>query len=223
MTNRWLTLVLSIGLAGCGSVVVQGTPDDSGVEADAPPTDRPGLDVTDDRPASSNDVGRACTTPADCAGDQACVGAEGCGTPWTCQSVEGRVCNGDWSPMCGCDGQTFYGTWSCPDRPFARRGLCTMPPAPVDAGRPAPVDAGSPEPVDAGVAIDTGSTAPDAGEEPPVKDDAGLVGDEVAEEPTGSLEGGCSAAPARSSSGVPGGLGLAALALVVGVRRRRRE
>jgi MYXO-CTERM domain-containing protein len=101
------------------------------------------------------------------------------------------------------------------------------PPAPVDAGSPpAPVDGGSPEPIDAGTVpapVDGGSPVePDAGDEPPPSADAGPAGDEGAEALTEALEGGCSTAPARGRSGVPGSLGLAALALVVGVRRRRR-
>jgi uncharacterized protein (TIGR03382 family) len=64
---------------------------------------------------------------------------------------------------------------------------------------------------------------PDAGDElPPTRADAGPSGDEGEEVLTEALEGGCSAAPSRGRSGLPGSLGLAALALVVGVRRRRR-
>nr|MBK7068139.1 N-acetylmuramoyl-L-alanine amidase [Deltaproteobacteria bacterium] len=106
------------------------------------------------------------------------------------------------------------------------------PPPVVDAGSPAPVDvppvmpadAGSPEPVDGGSPepIDAGSPEPiDAGGEPPTGDDAGVLGDELAEV-SGSLDGGCNAAPSSGGAGARGGLGLAALALVASVRRRRR-
>jgi len=100
-----------------------------------------------------------------------------------------------------------------------------VPPVmPADAGSPEPADAGSPEPIDAGstAALDAGSPEPiDAGTEPPTGDDAGVLGDELTEV-SGSLEGGCSTAPSSGGAGVRGGLGLAALALVASVRRRRR-
>ncbi len=76
---------------------------------------------------------------------------------------------------------------------------------------------------DAGEAVDTGTAVvePDAGDETPMKTDGGLVGDEVGET-TGALEGGCSAGPTSGSS-VPGGLCVAALAVVASARRRRRR
>ncbi|MBK6528959.1 MAG: N-acetylmuramoyl-L-alanine amidase [Deltaproteobacteria bacterium] len=89
-----------------------------------------------------------------------------------------------------------------------RRREPAMPGEPVDAGSPEPIDAGSPEPID-------------AGGEPPTGDDAGVLGDELAEV-SGSLDGGCSTAPSSGGAGVRGGLCLAALALVASARRRRR-
>jgi N-acetyl-anhydromuramyl-L-alanine amidase AmpD len=96
-------------------------------------------------------------------------------------------------------------------------------PAPADAGTPAPADAGTPAAADAGTVIDTGGADPDAGNEPPTKSDGGLAGDEEPGEPTGSLDGGCSAAPSGGHRGFGGGLGLAALAVAIGARRRRRR
>lgn len=104
-----------------------------------------------------------------------------------------------------------------------------VPPVmPADAGSPEPVDAGEPtdtgstEVSDAGESIDTGSADPDAGGEPPTKGDGGLIGDEVSET-TGALEGGCSTSPAGGRTDARGAMGLAALALVVGIHRRRRS
>ncbi len=98
---------------------------------------------------------------------------------------------------------------------------------PVDAG--APADAGSTTPDDAGEAtdasepVDAESKAPDAGSGDPSKSDGGLIGDESTDTPTGVLEGGCTTSPGGGRSGLPGGLGLAALALFASVRRRRRN
>ena len=135
MTSRttWLSAVLALGLAGCGSVVVQAGPDDGGAASDAPRVDGSTSDreVVDVLPPV--DVGRTCTTSADCAGGTQCLGGEGCAIPWTCQPALGRPCTADYAPFCGCDGQTFGASSTCPDRPYAHRGPCEMPPPP-DAG-----------------------------------------------------------------------------------------
>jgi hypothetical protein len=51
-----------------------------------------------------------------------CIGEEGCDVAWTCQPL--RPCTRDLRVYCGCDGQTFEGSGSCPARPFSRRGPC---------------------------------------------------------------------------------------------------
>ena len=89
----------------------------------------------------------------------------------------------------------------------------------ADVGPTTPDDAG--EATDAGEPVDGESNAPDAGSGDPAKSDGGLIGDETTNTPTGTLEGGCTTSPGGGRSGLPGGLGLAALALVV--RRRRRN
>jgi len=128
-----LSLSLLVALTGCGSVVIQGDPD-GGAASDAPlvndrpsPGDAPLPPV--DRPPPI-DVPRTCTSTADCGPGLECLGGEGCGTPWTCQPALGRPCTADYSPFCGCDGATFYGSSSCPSRPFLHRGPC----GPIDAG-----------------------------------------------------------------------------------------
>jgi hypothetical protein len=131
-----LFLGLMTALAGCGSVVVQGNPEDGGagdgpVVTDAPPAvDRP---LPIDAPPRV-DVPNACTSTADCARGMECLGAEGCAIPWTCQPALGRPCTADYAPFCGCNGSTFYGSSSCPQQPYAHRGPCDEPPPPVDAG-----------------------------------------------------------------------------------------
>ena len=69
---------------------------------------------------------RACRTGSDCAANELCMGPEGCGVQWTCRA--GPIgCTADLSPFCGCDGTTFFGSSSCPTRPFVHRGACPGP------------------------------------------------------------------------------------------------
>lgn len=66
--------------------------------------------------------GDPCDATTGCAEGLSCDGAEGCDTPWTCQPL--RPCTRDLVTYCGCDGQTFQNSGSCPGRPYARRGAC---------------------------------------------------------------------------------------------------
>jgi hypothetical protein len=131
--TMYVILTLAAALSGCGSMVVQPPEDDGGLgdapwTSDAPaPTDRPpAIDVP-----PQVDVPLACTSGADCPRGMACLGGEGCAVPWTCQPAVARPCTADYAPFCGCDGTTFRGSSSCPDRPFAHRGECATP---VDGG-----------------------------------------------------------------------------------------
>lgn len=127
-------LLLVTVLTGCGSVVVIGP--GGGGDAGAtdvppavdrvPPTDLP---LATDRPLAQ-DVPRTCTTSADCGPGQECQGPEGCGMPWVCGPGLGRPCTDDLAPFCGCDGVTYYGSSTCPSRPFRFRGECSVPPPP---------------------------------------------------------------------------------------------
>ncbi len=69
--------------------------------------------------------GRECSSTDDCAAGEMCTGSEGCGVPWTCQAA--RACTMDLVTFCGCDGQTFQGSSTCPTRPYSRRGECESP------------------------------------------------------------------------------------------------
>lgn len=73
-----------------------------------------------------------CYSTLDCREGEECAGPDGCGTPWSCRAQTDRLCTGDVVPYCGCDGATFYGSSTCPPRPFASRGACSD----VDAGSP---------------------------------------------------------------------------------------
>ncbi len=140
--TTFVILALAVALAGCGPTIIEGRPpaEDGGATGDVPWTTDVPLPPPPDRPPTWDvppweDVPNACTSTADCLAGTVCLGGEGCGVPWTCQPALGRPCTADYVAFCGCDGNTFYGSSTCPDRPFARRGACdTDPPPPPDGG-----------------------------------------------------------------------------------------
>ncbi len=67
---------------------------------------------------------RRCTSSADCREGEECHIVEGCETPSYCGPRLGRPCTDDLAPFCGCDGNTFYGSSTCPQRTYSRRGPC---------------------------------------------------------------------------------------------------
>jgi hypothetical protein len=50
-----------------------------------------------------------------------CVGTA-CDGEWACLSIQ--ICTSDIAPWCGCDGETFYASSSCPSKAFAHPGEC---------------------------------------------------------------------------------------------------
>lgn len=70
--------------------------------------------------------GSPCLQGADCASG-ICEG-HGCSdaAPGTCAPAE-RACTRDRRPFCGCDGETFFSSSSCPGQRYARRGTCGEP------------------------------------------------------------------------------------------------
>jgi len=68
--------------------------------------------------------GTPCRAASDCASG-VCEG-EGCGDdqPGTCMAAA-RSCTRDYQTYCGCDGQTFKGSGSCPGQRYANRGECS--------------------------------------------------------------------------------------------------
>lgn len=132
-TIRFVALVGLTALAACprpasapeerspeGAVVPAGD-----VDPDASASPEAGQDAAD--PVAA--VG--CLSDADCDGG-VCEG-EGCGDdqPGVCASPD-RMCTRDARPYCGCDGQTFSSSGSCPGRRYASKGKCE------DAAAPAP-------------------------------------------------------------------------------------
>lgn len=67
-------------------------------------------------------VGSACDTAADCE-TGVCEG-EGCDPGRGRCAAKNRSCTRDRRAYCGCDGNTFYSSGSCPGRRFASRGIC---------------------------------------------------------------------------------------------------
>jgi hypothetical protein len=67
-------------------------------------------------------VGAACDSAADCA-TGVCEG-EGCAPGRGRCAAKNRSCTRDRRAYCGCDGNTFYSSGSCPGRRFASRGVC---------------------------------------------------------------------------------------------------
>lgn len=66
---------------------------------------------------------RACTSSSECPRGQVCTGDPGCGAPWRCERPA-RPCVDDTQYFCGCDGQSFRASMTCPGRPHAHRGSC---------------------------------------------------------------------------------------------------
>jgi hypothetical protein len=114
---RWiLALAVSavVTMAGCGSVVLQPVPSDAAADASAPP----------DATMPPGDAMRPCRSHADCNAWEECHIREGCDVPSYCGPRLGRPCTEDLAPYCGCDGQTFMASSTCPTRVYARRGPC---------------------------------------------------------------------------------------------------
>jgi len=76
-----------------------------------------------DAAASGKAVGSECLTAADCTSG-VCEG-HGCGDeqPGTCMAKD-RICTTDLRQYCGCDGQSFGGSSTCPGRRYKAGGAC---------------------------------------------------------------------------------------------------
>lgn len=113
----------------------QGTVIDGGAVDQGPDvTPDDGSAAADDGPPPPEEGGA--TTPGQCLSDADCDGGvcegQGCGDdqPGTCAAAD-RMCTRDSRQYCGCDGQTFRSSGSCPGRRYASPGECSSsPPAP---------------------------------------------------------------------------------------------
>lgn len=128
-----------------------------------------GIPDWDEQPTTQD---RTCGASGECARGETCFGIAGCATDWRC--VRARGCARDRVTFCGCDGETFTASSTCPGRPFVHRGECRDEAIAWararDAGagvRGASTAGGSP---DAGTAPGRAGTGPDtarAGASPP--------------------------------------------------------
>ena len=71
---------------------------------------------------AATDAEASCTTSEDCPQGQICSGDAGCDTSWTCKPP--RPCTRDLVTFCGCDGETFQSSSSCPGAQYRNVGQC---------------------------------------------------------------------------------------------------
>lgn len=99
---------------------------------------------------------RVCTSDRDCRRGFVCAGTEGCSTLWTCvrrRRMRPR-CRRQTDHFCGCTGETFEASATCPGQPFLHRGYC-------------PGDEPPPEPTEPPLVAETEPTRPPPREPPP--------------------------------------------------------
>lgn len=70
-----------------------------------------------------------CVSTPDCPPGLVCEGGAGCDKTWAC--VPQRPCTRDLVAFCGCDGQTFFASSTCPGRRYAHLGTCSDAPGAV--------------------------------------------------------------------------------------------
>ena len=121
-------LLTGLALAACPKSGDGSTPPEEGpttLADDGQPAGQDGEPAADDSEPSP-DVALppgGCFSEADCGGNP-CEGL-GCGADEPGQCTEpGRMCTRDSVPYCGCDGETFRGSGTCPGRRYAHEGAC---------------------------------------------------------------------------------------------------
>ncbi len=81
----------------------------------------PGPAQSEPEPAQPS--ARPCISNRECPRGQVCEGAAGCDTEWFCARPSQR-CIADTQYFCGCGGETFLASMTCPGRPHRHRGSC---------------------------------------------------------------------------------------------------
>ncbi|MBX3183245.1 MAG: hypothetical protein KIT72_04250 [Polyangiaceae bacterium] len=122
-----LLIPTALLLAACGSTAPAQHPTEVPAEPGAEPTS-PEAPAPREAPPSHSGTqadGEACDTAADCVSG-ICEG-KGCGPGGgRCVPLD-RMCTFDHRQYCGCDGETFGGSGSCPLARYEHRGPCGDP------------------------------------------------------------------------------------------------
>lgn len=127
-------LALAVAFAACCPTPPSSpTPDPS--EEPAPAVDLPAeapepASASDDAPEKKAADGAPCAAADDC--ESGICEGEGCEGEGVCATAQ-RACTDDLQSYCGCDGETFRTSGSCPGRRFAHRGKCENGPPAVPA------------------------------------------------------------------------------------------
>ena len=98
------------------------TEDPFATAPEASPEPAPVATPTPPTAAGTVEEGQACTEGAECKSG-ICEG-EGCGTNTGKCVSKTRACTKDIQQYCGCDGQPFSSSGSCPGKRYKNRGAC---------------------------------------------------------------------------------------------------
>jgi hypothetical protein len=129
-----LAALVSLALAACHANQPPQPPPLSTEPAYVPPDAPSVAAATIDATPAPRAAGAACATAADC--DSGICEGPGCDGSATGRcAAERRACTMDLIEYCGCDGQTFQASGSCPKRRYAQKGACPtpLPPPPKKA------------------------------------------------------------------------------------------
>lgn len=130
--GRVLCCLAALLLIGCSRPQHAGNPPGQGAP---PPVTKPPPTA----PPAGVENGGECQMAKDCRSG-ICEG-QGCGDVLGVCMSRARVCSTDARQYCGCDGQTFTESGSCPGRRFKARGACTPSKATKAADRAACAEA----------------------------------------------------------------------------------
>src|SRR5690349_6192922 len=120
-------LALFVLVAACSGKPVAtdtaATPEPTPAPTTATPEPAPTTAAPDTagEPDAAQADGSDCMAASECASG-VCEG-EGCDAPGKCMPAS-RPCTKDLRQYCGCDGQTFSGSGSCPGARFSKREAC---------------------------------------------------------------------------------------------------
>lgn len=116
-------VLIALTLTACGSPPPPTTATPTPVEPAPTPVEPAPTTPEPTAGTSPKADGASCLAPAECQSG-VCEG-EGCGAeqPGTC-APKSRGCTRDLRPYCGCDGQTFRTSGSCPGKRFSARAAC---------------------------------------------------------------------------------------------------